>query len=509
MSQDDSPNADIADDSLLLAVGELIRREISASELLRHVVDVMADILDADRGTLFLLDEGKGELVSVAAHLPELGELRVPLSQGVAGYVARTGQIVNVPFCEEDGRFWKEIDHTTGYETRTMLAGPLYSDDGRLIGVVQVLNKKEGIFDVDDQRRLSALAAQAATLLESTTLTPSRPTSDPAEIALDGEGINQIVGRGQAIRAVIRDVQRVAPLDATVLLRGESGTGKSLFARALHHNSSRRDGAFVQVDCTTFPEGLMESELFGHERGAFTGAYSHKEGKVSLAEGGTLFLDEIGDLPSGMQGKLLTLLQERTYCRVGGTRRLQADIRIIAATNRRLEELVKRQEFRQDLYYRLRVVELELPPLRQRGAEDLRQLIHHFVARAARRHGRKVPALRDDAMDILLHHQWPGNVRELENCLESAVIFSDDQITPSRLSLPQPDATRKVRALGPEFSSSSESDPFSDEPTLAELEARYLSFLLKRHGGNRSACARVLDIGRNTLLRKIRDYDLE
>ncbi len=505
MSSHNTATEEISEDSLLLALGELIRQEISAGDLLREVVDIIAEILQADRGTLFLLDEQTRELVSVAAHLPEMEEIRVPLSQGVAGYVARTGQTVNVPFCESDVRFWGKVDQTTGYETRTMLAGPLHSSDDRLIGVVQVLNKKEGIFDEADENRLKILAAQAAALLEKTTLTPAISDADGS---VDGEGINQIVGRGEVMREVIRDVQRVAPLDATVLLRGESGTGKGLFARALHHNSSRRQGPFVQIDCTTFPQGLMESELFGHERGAFTGAYSQKEGKVAVAQGGTLFLDEIGDLPPGLQGKLLTLLQERSFCRVGGTKRLKADIRIIAATNRRLEELIRQGKFREDLYYRLHVVQLELPPLRERGADDLRHLVEHFVRRAAHRHGRPVPGVRGDALEMLLGYRWPGNVRELQHCLESAVIFSDKEITPSTLSLPRADATRKVRALGADRSDDA-AHPFDDRPSIRELESRYIAHLLALHNGNRSACARDLEIGRNTLLRKIREYDLE
>lgn len=496
----------ITDDALLMALGELVQREISAAQLLGHVIDVMARILKADRGTLFLLDEQREELISVAAHLPELDEIRVSLNEGVAGYVARSGSFVNVPYCEDDARFSNAIDNTTGYETRSMLAGPLHNADGRLIGVVQVLNKKEGIFDDDDQRLLARLAGQAAVLLERTTLTPPGEGDGPSALPVDGEGINQIVGRGGAMRQVIGDVKRVAPLEATILLRGESGTGKSLFARAVHHNSPRREGPLVQVDCTTFPEGLMESELFGHERGAFTGAHVRKEGKVAQAQGGTLFLDEIGDLPPGLQGKLLTLLQEHTYCPVGGTARQRADIRIVAATNRRLEELVEAGEFREDLYYRLRVVQIELPALRERGQGDLRELIDHFVARAARRHGHRRPRIRGDAMSMLTGYHWPGNVRELANCLESAVIFADDEITPSTLSLPHPEAIGKVRAMS---AGQDISHPFDDYPTLEELESRYIAFLLERHDGNRSQCARIMGIGRNTLLRKIRQYELE
>lgn len=495
---------DFVEDALLLALGALITTEITAEELLRRVMDIIITTLDAERGTLFLLDPTHQELVSVAAHLPELDELRVPIDRGVAGYVARTGQVVNIPFCDGDARFWSDIDNQTGFETKTMLAAPIQTITGTTIGVMQILNKRAGIFGESDQRHLLRFTSQTARLLENTTLT--KGASDRATV--DKEGINQIIGRGPAMRSVIQSVRRVAPLDATVLLRGESGTGKGLFARALHQNSPRHSRPFIHVDCTTLPESLIESELFGHERGAFTGAHATKPGKVSTAEGGTLFLDEIGDLPISLQGKLLTLLQDRTFTPLGALRPHKADIRIVTATNRPLEELIKRGAFREDLYYRLRVVEIELPPLRQRSRDDLQELIYNFITRAARKHGRLVPTLRDDARTLLLSHSWPGNVRELENCLESAVIFADQEITPSTLSLPYRDATRKIRQLLssddiPEPAAPSPTSPFTDEPSLKELEERYITYLLDKHSGNKTVCAEILGIGRNTLWRKL------
>jgi Nif-specific regulatory protein len=509
-------------DSLLLAIGGLIRKEINAGELLGRIVDTMAAELGADRGTIYLLDEGREELVSVAAHLPEISEIRVPLSEGVAGYVARTRSVVNIPFCDDDLRFWREVDRATGYETRTMLAGPLLDRRGRLIGVVQFLNKLEGMFTDEDQQTLAALSEQAAALLEETTLgwrsaetgldkgntKSERAAGRPRQGAVVlGEGFNQIVGHGEAMRAVFHALRRVAPLEATVLLRGESGTGKGVVARALHHNSGRRAGPFVQVDCTTIPEGLMESELFGHEKGAFTGADVRRQGKVEAARGGTLFLDEIGDLPASLQGKLLTLLQDHTYCPVGSSRRVDADIRIVTATNRDLEELVSRGLFREDLYYRLRVVQILLPTLRVRGREDLVELIHLFVARFSRRHGRPTLTVSREALEVLLSYPWPGNVRELENCLEAAVIFADEAITPEVLSMPRIGHQGLYGSGG--TARSVASLDVSDQPSLRSLEARYIKHLLDVHQGNRSACARALDIGRNTLLRKMKDYGLE
>jgi len=321
-------------------------------------------------------------------------------------------------------------------------------------------------------------------LLKETTL--PRQTTTASDLDL-GEHFNRILGSGDTMRDVFKSVRKAAPTDATVLLRGESGTGKTLLARAVHHNSRRADKPFVVVDCTTLPEGLMENELFGHEKGAYTGADQSADGKVAAAHGGTLFFDEIGDLPLSLQGKLLTVLQNRTYARVGGHERRDADIRIVAATNRDLEAMIEEGRFREDLYWRLKVVVLDVPPLRVR--EDIVELVDHFIATTAKRHGREVNAITKEAIVAIRAHAWPGNVRELEHVIESAVIFCDEDI------------------LGVEDlqlgTSKQKSAVFADEPTMEQLERRYIEFLLRRHDGNRTECAKILGIGRTTLIRKI------
>lgn len=528
----------------------VLQKELQADRLLQNIVDQMAMMLEADRASIFLLNPQGTELISVAAHLPEMKEIRVPIDQGIAGYVARTGALVNIPYCQEDKRFWQQVDQQTGYTTQSMLSGPFYDAQKNLIGVVQFLNKKNGIFTEADEEQFVLLAAEVSALLRDTTIghapnylpvsehtasTETHPT-EPIDPLPLGDRINMFVGQGASMREILQMIRRVAPTDATVLLRGESGTGKSLVARALHHNSSRHNGPFIQVDCTTLPEGLIENELFGHERGAYTGAHTSNKGKVEIASGGTLFLDEIGDLPPLMQGKLLTLLQERTYHRIGGTQRQKADIRIITATNRPLEQLVRAGRFREDLYYRLRVVQIQMPPLRSRGRDDLIRLINYFTDQASRRHKRDVRTISPEALQRLLSYDWPGNVRELENCLESAVIFSDGVITPQSLSLPsleeiaqgdtQPFASKHYEEeIFLQNASSHASSllapttpparllmpphPFADEPNLRDLENRYIQFLLQRYNGNRTECARILGIGRNTLLRKLKGSEGE
>ncbi|RMG14774.1 MAG: GAF domain-containing protein, partial [Deltaproteobacteria bacterium] len=414
----------------ILATGELVDREVALSELLKTLVARIARSMDADRGTLFLLDPTRGELFTTAAELPELPEIRLKVGQGVAGYVAKHGEPVNVPTTDDDPRFYRGVDEETGYVTRSILAVPVPDSSGRIIGVVQLLNKLSGAFTSEDCVRLQELARQAGVALEATTLYDAiyrRPEGAEKPVPLACR-FNRILGESPAMQQAYRLLTRAADSEATVLIRGESGTGKELFARAVHVNSRRRSGPFVKVDCAALPAQLIENELFGHERGAYTGAERRAEGKVDAAAGGTLFLDEIGELPLAAQGKLLRLLQDHEFDRVGGTQPVKADVRIVAATNRNLEEMVEAGTFRSDLYYRIKVVELFLPPLRERGRSDLVALTRHFLVAAARRHGRPVRELSEEAWERLSAWHWPGNVRELENCIESAVVIGEGQV---------------------------------------------------------------------------------
>jgi Nif-specific regulatory protein len=290
-----------------------------------------------------------------------------------------------------------------------------------------------------------------------------------------------------------------------VLLRGESGCGKELFARAVHVNGPRRDKPFVKVDCAALPASLIENELFGHEKGAFTGADHRVPGKFEAADAGTVFIDEIGELPLPVQGKLLRVLQDREFERVGGTQTLKVDVRIVAATNRDLAKMVAEGKFREDLYYRIKVVELVLPPLRERGGEDIERLTAHFIAASAKRHRLPVPRLSAAALERLKRYRWPGNVRELENCIESAVVLSEGEILEEHLPLPKvvsapPASTPIGDAMAPEGT--------GELLPLAEVEKRHILRVLDSVKGNRTAAAKVLQIGRNTLGRKLKEYGI-
>jgi formate hydrogenlyase transcriptional activator len=255
----------------------------------------------------------------------------------------------------------------------------------------------------------------------------------------------QIIGQSPALETVLEQVERVAPTGSTVLIEGETGTGKELMARAIHNLSSRCGRAFVKLNCAAIPLDLLESELFGHERGAFTGAIAQKVGRFELADKGTLFLDEVGDIPPALQPKLLRVLQEQEFERLGSTRTHKVDVRLVAATNRDLAEMVKQNEFRSDLYYRLNVFPLQLPPLRERR-EDIPALVTHFVQILGRRLGRQIQHIPPETMSALCSYHWPGNIRELQNLIERAVILSNDGVLPNPLPA---DATQTVAVSPP------------------------------------------------------------
>ena len=313
--------------------------------------------------------------------------------------------------------------------------------------------------------------------------------------------LREIVGRSPAMLDVYKLVARVAVSMSTVLVVGESGSGKELVARAIHNHSPRAAGPFVAVNCTALTETLLESELFGHAKGAFTGAIQSKRGLFEEAQGGTLFLDEIGDINPKLQAQLLRVLQEGEIRRVGGSEPIRVDVRVVAATNRDLEEEVRSGRFREDLYFRINVVTIHLPPLRERR-EDIPLLVDHFLNKYAQREGRSEAGISDDAMHLLAQYSWPGNVRELENVIERALALSKGGIIlPS--DLPRELRGESEKSASPAQSSSSGMALIEDRPTLAELEQRYVSLILQQEGGNKKRAAEILGIDRRTLYRTL------
>ena len=318
-------------------------------------------------------------------------------------------------------------------------------------------------------------------------------------------GFPRILGESATLKRAVGETQRVAQTEATVLLLGESGTGKELFARAVHHPSARRDNPFVAINCAAIPETLIENELFGHERGAFTGATDRRQGKFELASGGTVFLDEIGELPVGVQGKLLRAIEEKVVDRIGGSAPVAVDVRVIAATNKDLKAAVDNGQFRGDLFFRLAVFPIEVPPLRDRG-DDIVMLAQHFASEIGRELRGREAQLSPEAIDALKQHHWPGNVRELENAIERACILSDSlTLEPADLGL-GPSATHEAESL----------EQIDLSGTLSEVAHRALRVVerkkilraLEANMGNKSKTAEDLGISYKTLLNKIKEYAL-
>ncbi len=369
---------------------------------------------------------------------------------------------------------------------------------------------KEGAFDfiqkpvdLDHLKLLVERAAQQQELLRENLLLREEYAAR--------YGFPRIVGEHRTMKEISQQVQRVAATDSTVLLLGESGTGKELFARAIHHLSPRRNLPFVALNCAAIPEGLVENELFGHERGAYTGAGARKIGKIELAHRGTIFLDEIGELPSAIQSKLLRVLEERCFDRVGGTQPVEVDVRILAATNKDLRAAVGEKTFREDLYFRVSAVPLTIPPLRERG-EDVLLLAEHFLEKYRREFRKPVLEFSEDARMRLTTYPWPGNVRELQNTIERAVILSDGQmINAQALQLPAP------RPAAGQMPGGMLDDSFRWEGTLQEVSSRAVEHIerfkietaLRESKWNKTRAAEKLGVSYKTLLNKIRSLGLE
>jgi formate hydrogenlyase transcriptional activator len=307
-----------------------------------------------------------------------------------------------------------------------------------------------------------------------------------------------IVGNSQALREVLQLVEMVAPSDSTVLLLGETGTGKELIARAVHHRSRRRDRTFVKLNCAALPTGLLESELFGHERGAFTGAITQKAGRLELAEQGSLFLDEIGDIPLELQPKLLRVLQEREFERLGSTRTKNVDVRIVAATHRNLEEMIAEKQFRSDLYYRLNVFPISIPPLRDRP-EDIPQLVRHFVRQFAQRMNKTIDGIASETMEALTRYPWPGNIRELQNIIERSVVVYEKGNLSVKKSWLSGERLQTESTAQPRFKRSATDDRRMIGAALAETRGRV---------SGASGAAAKLGIPPSTLESKIRSMNI-
>jgi Nif-specific regulatory protein len=496
-------------------IGKVLSLATDLSKAFTSALLVLRSHTGLENGTVSLYDAVTGEVfVEAAPEMPDaeriLGRMRP--GEGIAGRVFRTGLPVVIPDLAEEPVFlnvtgsWRHLRE----ERRALYAVPLR--DGRAtLGVLTAERRwSAGPFSFDaDLRLLSVAAGMLATRIRLVQLEDpverARAETPPVVPALDRDRFRGVVGQSAAWRAVRDVVLRVAPSRATVLLRGESGTGKEVVARALHEHGPRAGRPFVAVSCAALPEALLESELFGHERGAFTGAAQARPGRFELADGGTLFLDEVGELPLAAQVKLLRAIQERQFERVGGRRVITVDVRIVAATNRDLEAAVRAGAFRLDLYHRLQVVEIELPPLRDRP-EDVGRLAAHFVEELAREHGRRLE-LAPDALAALRSFGWPGNVRQLRNVLERLVVAHGERLVRAQdlewLTATGPTST--PIPIPPPIPTSSP----SSTPTPAAAERERVAEALARAGHVQARAARLLGMSVRQLRYRIKKFGIE
>jgi Nif-specific regulatory protein len=393
-------------------------------EVLQAILESALQLFSADACSIVLIDETERQLAfAFTLGGAKVEEVRLPLGQGIIGWVAETGEGVVCNDVSQDPRFFGQIDRKTGFRTKAVLCVPLQHGD-RLIGAIEVLNTAvPGGFDQDDLELLLSFGQLATPAIYRTKAFATVRNAKVAFQEMVQERYRLVGGSSAAMQEALRVARSAAAAHSTIFLLGESGTGKEVMARTIHQWSPWAEQPFVAVNCVALTPELLESELFGHEKGAFTGAIAQKRGRFELADGGTIFLDEIGDLAPSLQVKLLRVLQEKEFQRVGGVKDIRVDVRVIAATNRDLRQAMQKGMFREDLYYRLNVVPITLPPLRDR-AEDLPGLIDHFIERYC--HEMKRPRLEIEprAREALLAYQWPGNVRELQNVIERAVVLS-------------------------------------------------------------------------------------
>ncbi|MCE5327417.1 MAG: nif-specific transcriptional activator NifA [Planctomycetaceae bacterium] len=472
--------------SKLLATGAMQR------QMLAEVLDILHRLLAMRRGTIVLVSPDASELVIEVAHnLSEVQQkaVRYRMGEGIIGRVVQTGRAAVVPKVSQEPLFLDRLHQRrkVSKDEISFICVPITIGNS-VVGALSV----DRVFDEtislkEDARLLTIVASMIANDVKARRdLAAQRAALEEENLRLHGQlqdifRPENILGNSGAMREVYRAIQQVAASDTTVLIRGESGTGKELVAHAIHYSSPRAKGPFIKVNCAALSETLLESELFGHEKGAFTGAIATRLGRIEEADGGTLFLDEVGDFTAITQVKLLRALQERQFERVGSNQTRKSNVRIIAATNRDLEKGVDDGSFRKDLYYRINVFPIFLPPLRERK-DDILLLADHFVERYATRMSKEVRRISTPAINMMMAYHWPGNVRELENCIERAVLLSTDGVVhghnlPPTLQTPDVVDAAVAQSL---------------EEQVALFERDVIVDALKRTDGNMAAAAREL-----------------
>ena len=491
----------------LIEANRLLMGALDPDELIGVVLDSVLHLFDAEGTSLALVDEPQAELVfTTIAGKAGLEEFRMPLGKGIAGWVAEHGEPAIVNDVASDPRFYGDIDAKSGFRTRAILCVPLRFRD-EVIGALEALNPSApGGFTQDDLELLDAFAGIVATAIDRSRAW--QRLNDAHAVLRESEEDRHgfVLGRSPAMEQVVDTAKAAAATRSTVLLLGESGVGKEIAARAIHRWSPRADGPFVAVNCVALSPQLLESELFGHEKGAFTGAIAQRRGKFELAHGGTIFLDEIGDLAPDLQAKLLRVLQEREIQRVGGVKDIRVDVRVIAATNRDLARAMSESRFREDLFYRLNVVTLTIPPLRERR-EDIPVLVDSFLRRYARETGRPGLRITDGAVASLRARDWRGNVRELQNAIERAVVLSESDVL-AEADFEAAGASAPAPAPGGGAADDGIDEALPLAAAVDAFKAERIRQALAKSGGNHTRAAKLLGLRHSSLSRLMKSLGL-
>ncbi|MFC1758057.1 sigma 54-interacting transcriptional regulator [Planctomycetota bacterium] len=482
----------------ILEIAGQWNQTLEMESLLQRMAETSTSLLRAERASIFLWDRANKVLVGRPALGVEGNELRIADDTGIVGQVVKSGDVRRVDEETDRDEISRKVDAETGFSTRNILCVPLRGRKGEVLGAFEMMNKLDGNFTKEDEAGLVELAAHASIALENTQQFQSLLDSRK-QLAQQAANEVRLIGNTVPMQKLRATVERVANTDLAILVLGENGTGKEVVSQMIHYLSARRDEPFVAVNCAAMTETLLESELFGHEKGAFTDAHEARAGKFELASGGTLFLDEIGDLSLSGQAKLLRVLEEKIVVRVGGSLPISTDSRVVAATNQDLAEMVHERRFREDLFYRLNVVTIDMPPLRER-IDDIELLAQHFLADFCVKARRSPPKFTAEAIKRLRQYTWPGNVRELRNLMERLAYLSQSD-------------TVGVDDLAFIMSAKSDSTAnISLELSLTDASKHFQVDYIRKHieicGGNMSEAAKKLGLHRSNLYRKMRQLEM-
>ncbi len=479
-------------------------------ETLHAIAAAAAAVLRAEASSVIMLDQARGKQVFLAAvgdRSDQLIGMEYDAKAGFSGKALATGKAQIHNDVAREKAHYKKIDDKVAFQTRSLVAAPMIHK-GEALGVVEVINPVGTEQFNDSDKELAQVFANLAAIAAANAQSYDRVRRENRGLKEAFRPPAKMLGDSPAMRDVLRLIGRVSPSAATVLLLGESGTGKELAARAIHENSPRADLPFIAVNCAALPETLLESELFGHEAGAFTGATGRRLGRFELADEGTIFLDEIGEVAPAVQVKLLRVLQEKEFVRVGGTRTIGCDVRVIAASNRDLDADRREGRFRDDLYYRLNVFPITVPPLRRRR-EDIPILAEHFLGILSADLKTARPTVTDRAMQALVRYDWPGNIRELQNILERACLLADEcAIDLAQLPAEIVETDHRPTADSPGPLSTERQDPPGSPNALENMEKTLIIKALRENAGNQTRTAKTLGVSRDNLRYRIKKYQI-